>query len=115
MVCMVSRTACCCVDPCTVYSRTHTLFPGMLSTVESHRLAGTSVLRDFVELPSQLYEHWLSRPEVLKAHARHYITGEPIPDTLIAKLEAARIFNNGFGTSEYTACALVDQVCYLLV
>lgn len=85
---------------------------GMLSTVESRRLSGTSVLRDFVELPSQLYEHWLSETQVLKAHARHYETGEPIPDALVAKLNAARIFNNGFATVEYTACALVDQALH---
>ena len=61
---------------------------GLLSNVTYERLSGTNVLRDFVELPSQLFEHWLDEPEVLKRHARHHLTGEPIPDALIA--QAAR-------------------------
>ena len=81
---------------------------GLLSNVHYERLSGTSVLRDFVELPSQLFEHWLSEPAVLKRHARHVDTGEPIPDALIARLKAARQFNQGFETVEYTASALVD-------
>ena len=81
---------------------------GLLSNVQYERLSGTSVLRDFVELPSQLFEHWLSEPEVLKRHARHIETGEPIPDTLMARLKAARQFNQGFESVEYTASALVD-------
>ena len=81
---------------------------GLLSNVNYERLSGTSVLRDFVELPSQLFEHWLSEPEVLKRHARHVETDEPIPDALIARLQAARRFNQGFETVEYTSCALVD-------
>lgn len=85
---------------------------GMLSDVTYNRLAGTSVLRDFVELPSQLYEHWLSQPVVLKKHARHYKTNEPIPDELLQKLMAARAFNQGFDTVEYTACALIDQMLH---
>lgn len=79
-----------------------------------NRLAGTSVLRDFVELPSQLMEHWLSEPEVLKKHARHYITGEPIPDHLLLKMETARKYGTGFDTVEYTASALVDQAIHKL-
>ena len=81
---------------------------GLLSNVQYERLSGTSVLRDFVELPSQLFEHWLSEPEVLKRHARHIETGEPIPDALMARLKAARQFNQGFESVEYTASALVD-------
>ena len=81
---------------------------GLLSSVNYERLSGTSVLQDFVELPSQLFEHWLSEPEVLKRHARHFETNEPIPDALMARLEAARRFNQGFDTVEYVACALVD-------
>ena len=81
---------------------------GLLSNVHYERLSGTSVLRDFVELPSQLFEHWLSEPAVLKRHARHVETGDPIPDALIARLKAARQFNQGFETVEYTASALVD-------
>ena len=81
---------------------------GLLSSVSYERLSGTSVLRDFVELPSQLFEHWLSEPEVLKRHARHVDTNEPIPDELMARLKAARRFNQGFETVEYTSSALVD-------
>ena len=81
---------------------------GMLSDVTYRRLAGTSVLRDFVELPSQLYEHWLSQPVVLKQHARHYRTGHPIPEALLDKVMSASKFNQGFHTVEYTASALVD-------
>jgi len=66
------------------------------------------VATDFVELPSQLYEHWLETPEILKAFAIHHRTGEPMPDALIAKLRAARTFNQGFTTVEYVACAIVD-------
>jgi peptidyl-dipeptidase Dcp len=71
-------------------------------------LAGTSVSTDFVELPSQLYEHWLARPEILRAYATHFETGEPIPEALLARLIAARNFNQGFATVEYLASAFVD-------
>lgn len=81
---------------------------GLLSQVRHERLSGANVLRDFVELPSQLYEHWALEPEVLKRHARHVETGEPIPDALIARLKAARRFNQGFETVLYTASALID-------
>ncbi|GAX80240.1 hypothetical protein CEUSTIGMA_g7678.t1 [Chlamydomonas eustigma] len=87
---------------------------GMLSNSKYNRLAGTNVLRDFVELPSQLMEHWLDQPEVMKKHARHFETGEVIPDALLSKLKAARSFNQGFGTIEYTASALVDQALHQL-
>jgi peptidyl-dipeptidase Dcp len=85
---------------------------GLLSNVTYERVAGTSVLRDFVELPSQLFEHWLEEPEVLKRHARHYLTGAPIPDALIDKLHAARYFNQGYETVRYTASALVDMAAH---
>ena len=87
---------------------------GLLSSVTYERLSGTSVLRDFVELPSQLFEHWLSEPEVLKRHARHHLTDEPIPDALIAKLLDARLFNQGYETVRYTASALVDLAAHAL-
>jgi peptidyl-dipeptidase Dcp len=87
---------------------------GLLSNVEFERLSGTQVLRDFVELPSQIFEHWMSEPEVLKKHARHYRTGEPIPDALLAKLKAAELFNQGFETVRYTASALVDMAAHSL-
>jgi peptidyl-dipeptidase Dcp len=85
---------------------------GMLSNVTYERLSGTSVLRDFVELPSQLYEHWAFDPEVLRKHARHAVTGAPMPEALIARLREAWRFNQGFGTVEYVACALVDMALH---
>jgi peptidyl-dipeptidase Dcp len=80
----------------------------LLSDVTYPLISGTGVATDFVELPSQLYEHWLETPEILKAFATHHRTGEPMPDALIAKLRAARTFNQGFTTVEYVACAIVD-------
>ena len=85
---------------------------GLLSQVTYDRLAGTNVLRDFVELPSQIFEHWAFEPEVLKRHALHCVTGERIPDALIAKLKEAQRWNQGFETVEYTACALVDMALH---
>ena len=88
---------------------------GMLSSVTYSRLSGTSVLRDFVELPSQLLEHWLrSTDVVLSEHATHYATGEKIDAEMLAKLNRARNFNEGFATVEYTACDLVDQALHAL-
>jgi len=87
---------------------------GLLSSVTYERVSGTSVLRDFVELPSQIFEHWLAEPEVLKRHARHHQTDEPIPDALIAKLHEARLFNQGYETVRYTASALVDMAAHAL-
>jgi len=81
---------------------------GLLSNVTYPLLAGTSVSSDFVELPSQLYEHWLEVPEILQKYARHARTGEPMPKPLLDRLLATRTFNQGFATVEYTACALVD-------
>lgn len=87
---------------------------GLLSSVEHERLAGTQVLRDFVELPSQLYEHWMAEPQVLKQFARHWQTDEPLPDALLAKLQAARQFGQGYETLRYTASALVDMAAHAL-
>jgi peptidyl-dipeptidase Dcp len=81
---------------------------GMLSDVTYPLLAGTAVPSDFVELPSQLYEHWLEVPEVLQEYALHARTGQPMPKALLDRLLATRTFNQGFATIEYTACALVD-------
>ena len=80
----------------------------LMSDVTHPFVSGTSVARDFVELPSQLYEHWLATPEVLSAHARHAATGEPMPRDLLDRLIAARNFDQGFATVEYVASALVD-------
>ncbi len=85
---------------------------GLLSQVTYERLSGTNVLRDFVELPSQLFEHWAFEPEVLRRHAVHYQTGKPIPEDLIQRLKAARRFNQGFETVEYTASALLDMAIH---
>jgi peptidyl-dipeptidase Dcp len=85
---------------------------GLLSQVRYRRLSGTQVLRDFVELPSQIYEHWLTEPSVLRRHARHWQTGEPIPDSLVQRLHAARRFNQGYETVRYTASALVDMAVH---
>jgi peptidyl-dipeptidase Dcp len=82
---------------------------GMLTDVTWPSVSGTSVARDFVELPSQLYEHWLTVPEVLEKHALHYRTGEPMPKELIDKMLAARTFNVGFNTVEFASSALVDM------
>jgi peptidyl-dipeptidase Dcp len=81
---------------------------GMLSDVTHPSIAGTSVARDFVELPSQLYEHWLEVPEVIATHARHWQTGAPMPDDLRARLKAASQWDQGFATVEFVASALVD-------
>jgi len=82
---------------------------GMLSDVTYPSLAGTAVSRDFVELPSQLYEHWLSQPQVLKRYAKHAKTGKPMSEAMLEKLKAARNFNQGFATVEFTAAAIVDM------
>ena len=81
---------------------------GLLSDVTYPMISGTRVLTDFVELPSQLYEHWLERPEILRQFAVHYRTGEPMPEDLLKRLIAARTFNQGFATVEYVGAALID-------
>ena len=80
----------------------------LLSRVRYRSQSGTAVLRDFVEFPSQIFEHWMSAPETLRKYACHYRTGEPIPEALLERLNAARNFNQGFATVEYTASALID-------
>ncbi|MCV3208081.1 M3 family metallopeptidase [Mesorhizobium sp. YC-39] len=82
---------------------------GMLTDVTWPSVSGTSVSRDFVELPSQLYEHWLTVPAVLEKHALHVKTGKPMPKVLLDKMLAARTFGAGFATVEFTASALVDM------
>ncbi|HYD98481.1 MAG TPA: M3 family metallopeptidase [Alphaproteobacteria bacterium] len=81
---------------------------GLLSRARYPSQSGTAVRRDFVEFPSQVYEHWLATPEVLRTYARHVETGEPMPEDLLRRLLAARTFNQGFATVEYTAAALLD-------
>jgi peptidyl-dipeptidase Dcp len=86
---------------------------GLNSSVSYPSLSGTNVARDYVEFPSQLLEHWLSTPEVLNRFALHYRTGQPIPPALVAKIEKAATFNQGFATVEYLASALVDMKLHL--
>ena len=103
-------------DPCLLsYDDARTLFHEfghalhqMLSNVTFGFISGTSVARDFVELPSQLYEHWLEVPQVLQAHARHWQTGEPMPADLLKRLLDAGTYDQGFATVEFLASALVD-------
>ncbi len=87
---------------------------GLLSNVTYPTVSGTSVEKDFVELPSQLYEHWFMHPQVLKKFARHYKSGKPLPEALLEKIKAARNFNMGFATVEYVAAAIVDLDLHVL-
>lgn len=87
---------------------------GLMSNVKYRSLAGTSVSRDFVELPSQIMENWAADPEVLKTYAKHYKTGEAIPDSLIAKMEKAGTFDQGFATTEYLAASLLDMAYHAI-
>ncbi len=82
---------------------------GMLSDCRYRKLSGTSVARDFVELPSQIMENWAFEPQVLDMYARHYRTGEPMPAELKAKIAASRHFNQGFATTEYVAASYLDM------
>ncbi len=86
---------------------------GLNSRATYRSLAGTSVVRDFVELPSQLNERWLATPQLLSRFAVHYHTGEPMPEALTAKILKARTFRQGFDTVEYLACALLDLEAHL--
>jgi peptidyl-dipeptidase Dcp len=103
-------------DPCLLsYDDARTLFHEfghalhqMLSDVTYGFISGTSVARDFVELPSQLYEHWLEVPQVLEAHAKHYQTGEPMPGDMLTRLLDAGTYDQGFATVEFVASAMVD-------
>jgi peptidyl-dipeptidase Dcp len=87
---------------------------GLLSDVTYPSISGTAVARDFVELPSQLYEHWLMVPEVLKRFAVHHRTGKPMPAALLERIKKAKNFNQGFATVEYLASALVDMELHAL-
>jgi peptidyl-dipeptidase Dcp len=86
---------------------------GLSSNVTYPSLSGTAVARDYVEFPSQLLEHWLSTPEVLSRYALHVESGKPIPAELVAKIQRAAQFNQGFATVEYLAAALVDMKLHL--
>jgi peptidyl-dipeptidase Dcp len=96
-------------DAVTLFHEMGHALHGLLSQVRFPRLSGTNVAHDFVELPSQLFEHWLEEPAVLERFARHHQTGEPIPAHLLQKLLAARNYGQGFATVEFLASALVDM------
>lgn len=87
---------------------------GMLSDVTYESLAGTSTPRDFVEFPSQVMENWMAEPEVLRMFARHYKTGETIPDAIVDKITASATFDQGFRTVEYLAAAYLDMAYHTL-
>jgi peptidyl-dipeptidase Dcp len=85
---------------------------GLLSQCKYQSVSGTNVLRDFVELPSQINENWAMHPDVLKLYAKHYATGEAIPDALIDKIQKSKKFNQGFTTCEFLAAAILDMDWY---
>jgi peptidyl-dipeptidase Dcp len=87
---------------------------GLLSKCTYNKLSGTAVSRDFVELPSQIMENWALHPEVMKSYAKHYETGEPIPDELIEKIKNSSLFNQGFATVEYLAASFLDMYWHTL-
>lgn len=96
-------------DARTVFHEFGHALHGLLSNVRYPRLSGTNVAQDFVELPSQIFEHWLEEPDVLARFARHHKTGEVMPQGLRDKLAAARHFNQGFTTVEFLASAIIDM------
>lgn len=96
-------------DAVTLFHEFGHALHGLLSNVTYPTLAGTNVSRDWVEFPAQLYEHFIAQPEMLNKFARHYKTGEAMPQTLIDRIKNASTFNQGFATVEYTASALVDM------
>ena len=100
-------------DASTMFHEFGHALHGLNSAVAYPTLAGTNVARDFVEFPSQLNEHWLPTKEVLSQFAVHHKTGKPIPDELVAKIDKASTFNQGFGTVEYLASAIVDMKAHL--
>jgi peptidyl-dipeptidase Dcp len=95
-------------DAVTLFHEFGHALHGLLSRVTYPSLSGTAVARDFVEFPSQLNEHWLQAPELLRRFARHERTGEPIPEALVDKLTRTATFNQGFHTLEYLASAVLD-------
>jgi peptidyl-dipeptidase Dcp len=100
-------------DATTLFHEFGHALHGLSSNVNYPSVSGTSVPRDYVEFPSQLLEHWLSTPEILNRYALHFQTGKPIPRELVAKIEAADKFNEGFKTVEYLSSALVDMKLHL--
>jgi peptidyl-dipeptidase Dcp len=101
-------------DAVTLFHEFGHALHGLLSDVTYPTLAGTSVPRDYVEFPAQLYEHFIEQPAMLEKFARHYETGEPMPEALLQRIKDAGTFNQGFATVEYTASALVDMAYHQL-
>ena len=100
-------------DAVTMFHEFGHALHGLSSQCQYKSQSGTSVARDYVEFPSQLYEHWLTTPEILEKFALHYETGKPMPEELLAKIEKAATFNQGFSTVEYLASALIDMKLHL--
>jgi peptidyl-dipeptidase Dcp len=100
-------------DASTMFHEFGHALHGLNSNVIYPTLSGTGVVRDFVEFPSQLNEHWLPTKEVLSRFALHYKTGKPMPDALVTKIKKTHTFNQGFITVEYLACAIVDMKAHL--
>ncbi|RZK23278.1 MAG: M3 family peptidase [Hymenobacter sp.] len=100
-------------DATTLFHEFGHALHGLSSNVTYPTLSGTSVVRDYVEFPSQLLENWLPTPEVLNRFALHYQTGQPIPAALVARLDKASTFNEGFATTEFLASALIDMKLHL--
>lgn len=100
-------------DASTLFHEFGHALHGLSSNVTYPSLSGTNVFTDYVEFPSQLLEYWLSTPEVLQKYALHYKTGKPIPQALVAKIQKASTFNEGFATTEYLASALIDMKLHL--
>jgi len=100
-------------DATTLFHEFGHALHGLSSNVNYPSVSGTAVARDYVEFPSQVLEHWLSTPEILNRYALHYQTGKPIPAALVAKIEAAEKFNEGFKTVEYLSSALIDMKLHL--
>ena len=98
----------------TMYHEFGHALHGLLTQCKYKGVSGTSVAQDFVELPSQIMEHWAVEPEVLKMYAKHYQTREAIPDSLIAKIENQALFNQGFMTTELLAAAILDMEMHCL-
>lgn len=98
----------------TMYHEFGHALHGLLTQCKYKGVSGTSVAQDFVELPSQIMEHWAVEPEVLKMYAKHYQTREVIPDSLIAKIENQALFNQGFMTTELLAAAILDMEMHCL-
>lgn len=100
-------------DASTMFHEFGHALHGLASNVTYPSVSGTSVARDYVEFPSQLLEHWLSTPEVLQKFALHHETGQPIPQSLVDRIEEASTFNEGFETTEYLASGLMDMKMHL--